>query len=185
MFNFNEHNNAEPLDLYLCRPNGKIICVLNGVQDESTSLTINMNNQFELTFDYDKYVNVDGINVKSNGYNKLCYGMNVAVSGIGLFKMEHPKRSFDGDKYYKSITAHSIDCELEDKYLTEYKINTGEEISQEYLITYEEGETESLLNEYTGIPYDFIVFDNTYPQELAKISGKYHYEIRSPALQIF
>ena len=173
MFNFNEHNNAEPLDLYLCRPNGKIICVLNGVQDESTSLTINMNNQFELTFDYDKYVNVDGINVKSNGYNKLCYGMNVAVSGIGLFKMEHPKRSFDGDKYYKSITAHSIDCELEDKYLTEYKINTGEEISQEYLITYEEGETESLLNEYTGIPYDFIVFDNTYPQELAKISGKY------------
>ena len=30
MFNFNEYNNAEPLDLYLCRPNGKVICVLNG-----------------------------------------------------------------------------------------------------------------------------------------------------------
>lgn len=173
MFNFNEYNNAEPLDLYLCRPNGKVICVLNGIQDESTSLTVNMNDQFELTFDYDKYVNVDGVDVKSNGYNKLSYGMNVAVPGIGLFKMEHPKCCFDGDKYYKSITTHSIDCELEDKYLVDYKVNTGEETSMEYLVTYEDGETESLLNEYTGIPYDFIMFDNTYPQELAKISGKY------------
>ena len=173
MFDFNIFNNAEPLDLYLCKPTGRIVCELNGIQDESTSLTVNLNNQYELTFDYDKYINIDGVDYKSNGYNKLSYGMNILVPGIGLFMMEYPRREFDGTKHYKSITAHSIDCEFENKYLTDFKINTGEETSQEYLVTYEDGETESLLNEYTGIPYDFIVFDNTYPQELAKISGKY------------
>lgn len=173
MFDFNIFNNAEPLDLYLCKPTGRIVCELNGIQDESTSLTVNLNNQYELTFDYDKYINIDGVDYKSNGYNKLSYGMNILVPGIGLFMMEYPRREFDGTKHYKSITAHSIDCEFENKYLTDFKINTGEETSQEYLVTYEDGETESLLNEYTGIPYDFIVFDNTYPQELAKIRGKY------------
>ena len=153
MFDFNIFNNAEPLDLYLCKPTGRIVCELNGIQDESTSLTVNLNNQYELTFDYDKYINIDGVDYKSNGYNKLSYGMNILVPGIGLFMMEYPRREFDGTKHYKSITAHSIDCEFENKYLTDFKINTGEETSQEYLVTYEDGETESLLNEYTGIPF--------------------------------
>lgn len=173
MFDFNIFNNAEPLGMYLCKPTGKIVCELNGIQDDSTSLTVNLNNQYELTFDYDKYINIDGVDYKSNGYNKLSYGMNILIPNVGLFKMEYPRRGFDGTKHYKSITAHSTDCEFENKYLTNFKINTGEETSQEYLVTYEDGETESLLNEYTGIPYDFIVFDNTFPQELVKIRSKY------------
>lgn len=173
MFDFNNFKNAQPFSMYLCKPNGKVICELNGIRDESASFAVNLGNENELTFDYDKYINVDGDIIESNGYNKLSTGMRIFIPEIGFLKLEHPKRCFDGDKHYKSITAHSIDCEFENKYLTEYKINTGEETSQEYLVTYEEGETESLLNEYTGIPYDFIVFDNTFPQELAKIRGKY------------
>lgn len=173
MFDFNEFNNAEPLPMYLCRPNNKVICELNGVEDDTTSLTINLNNQYEFTFDYDKYIMVDDEQVLANGFNKLSFGMKILVPKIGFFRMEHPVYNYDGEKIVKSITAYSIDCELEDKGIYNFKVNTGEKTSFEYLVQYEDGETESLLNEYTGIPYDYILFDNTFPDQLRIIRGKY------------
>lgn len=173
MFQFNIFDIAEPLDLILCRPNEKPLCVLNGIEEDTASLTINLNNQYELSFDYSKYVDIDGELIKSNGYNKLSSGMKILIPSIGYFRMEHPVLNFDGWKTFKSITAYSIDCELEDKDLNNCKMNTGEEISYEYLVTYEDGETEQLLNEYTGLPYDYIVFYNTFPEQLAKIKNKY------------
>lgn len=174
MFNFNIFDNPEPYNIYLCKPNKKVICELNGIDDSTASITINLNNQYELSFDYFRYVYDDDKQelIESNGYNKLCVGMNILVENIGYFKMNYPPFMFDGDTEKKTITASSIECELENKDIT-LKVNTGEEDSLEYLVVYDENETESLLNDYTGLPYDYIVFYNIYPEQLNELLNKY------------
>lgn len=173
MFDFDIFNNPKPHDLYLCRPDGSIVCYLNGIDEQSASLTVNLNNQLELNFNYNKYIIHNGEKILSNGFNNIAFGMKILVDRIGLFKMKYPPMNFDGEKTTLSVSATSIDSELEDKDLVNFKINTGEPDSLEYLVTYDAGETESLINEYTGLPYDYIVFYNTFPEQLRKILNKY------------
>ena len=45
VFNFDIFENPEPLKLYLCKPNRKIICCLNGIDNETASISVNLNNQ--------------------------------------------------------------------------------------------------------------------------------------------
>lgn len=173
MFKFDVLNNPKPHDLYLCKPNRDIICYLNGVDEQTASLTVNLNNEYELNFDYNRFITVNGKQTLSNGFESLAYGMRILVDRIGYFKMNYPTIKFDGQKEMKSITATSIDCELEDKNLFSFKINTGESDSLEYLVTYDADEKESLINDYTGLPYDYIVFYNTYPEQLKTLLNKY------------
>ena len=173
MFDFNFLDIPEPFTFYLCK-NNEIMYELNGIDEESASLTINLNNQYDLSFDYFRYVNsIEDKLVESNGYHDLVVGMKILVDKIGYFKIKYPPMKFDGNKESKTINATSIDCELEDKDLVGFKVNMGTPDSLEYLVTYDDGETESLINDYTGLPYDYIVFYNTYPEQLKTILGKY------------
>lgn len=173
MFKFDVRNNPKPYDLYLCKTDGSILCYLNGIDEQTASLTTNLNNKYELSFDYNKFVNVDGKQILSNGFEDFAYGMRILVNGIGFFKMDYPVAKFTGEKEVKSISAKSIDSELEDKNVTSFKVNTGESDSLEYLVTYDDSETESLINDYTGLPYDYIVFYCTYPEQLKTLLNKY------------
>ena len=174
MFDFNFLNIHEPFTFYLCKPNNEVMYELNGIDEESASLTLNLNNQYDLSFDYLRYVNShqDEL-VESNGYHDLVIGMRILVDKIGYFKIKYPPMKFDGNIERKTINAVSIDCELEDDDLVGFKINVGTPDSLEYLVTYDDEETESLINDYTGLPYDYIVFYNTYPEQLKTILGKY------------
>ena len=174
MFDFNFLNIPEPFTFYLCKPNNEIMYELNGIDEESASLTINLNNQYDLSFDYFRYVNSSEDKlVESNGYHDLVVGMKILVDKVGYFKIKYPPMKFDGNRESKTVNATSIDCELEDKDLVGFKINVGTPDSLEYLVTYDDEETESLINDYTGLPYDYIVFYNTYPEQLQTILGKY------------
>lgn len=174
MFDFNFLNIPEPFTFYLCKPNNEVMYELNGIDEESASLTINLNNQYDLSFDYFRYVNSSEDKlVESNGYHDFVVGMKILVDKIGYFKIKYPPMKFDGNRESKTINATSIDCELEDKDLVGFKINMGTPDSLEYLVTYNDGETESLINDYTGLPYDYIVFYNTYAEQLKTILGKY------------
>lgn len=173
MFKFDILKNPKPYDLYLCKPDNSLICFLNGIDEDTASITLNLNNQYELNFEYSKYLECNGKRILSNGYNSLAYGMKILVNGIGYFKMNYPTGNFDGSKEKKTITATSIDSELGDKDLVSFKVNTGESNSLEYLVTYSSDETETLLNEYTGLPYDYIVFYNTFPEQLKLLLDKY------------
>lgn len=174
MFDFNLLNTPEPFNFFLCKPNGEILYQLNGIDEPSASLKVNLNNQFELSFDYFRYINSsDNKLVESNGYHDIVVGMKILIDKIGFFKIKYPPLKFDGSKEIKTINAVSVDCELEDKDLVGFKINTGKSDSLEYLVTYDKNETESLINEYTGLPYDYIVFYNTYPEQLQTILNKY------------
>lgn len=173
MFKFDIFKNPKPYDLYLCMPDDSIVCYLNGIDEQTASLTVNLNNEYELSFDYSRFVTVDGKKILSNGFENLASGMKILVDGIGFFKMGYPTVKFDGEKESKSVSATSIDSELEDKILTSFKVNTGESDSLEYLVTYDADETESLINSYNDLPYDYIVFYNTYPEQLEPLLNKY------------
>lgn len=173
MFKFDIFKNPKPYDLYLCMPDDSIVCYLNGIDEQTASLTVNLNNEYELSFDYSRFITVDGNKILSNGFESLVSGMKILVDGIGFFKMSYPTVKFDGEKEIKSVSATSIDSELEDKVLTSFKVNTGESDSLEYLVTYEADETESLINSYNDLPYDYIVFYNTYPEQLEPLLNKY------------
>lgn len=174
MADFNIFNNPEPYEIYLCKPNGQLLYELNGIDDTTALLTKNLNNQYELAFDYFRFINDPETNelIESNGYHKLAIGMNLFVKDVGFFRMKYPPYSYSDDIEKKSISAFSIESELENKDIT-LKINTGEEDSLEYLVQYEDGETENLLNDYTDLPYDYIVFYNTFPEQLQEIQNKY------------
>ena len=173
MFNFNKWNISEPLELFLVKPDGTVVCQLNGIDESSASLTINLNNQYELAFDYFKYVDVDGRLVESNGYYDFSVEMEILVSNVGFFRMVQPPYKYDSSIDKVSISARSIDSVLENFDLNYFKINTGEKTSLEYLVEYEDGETEQLLDEYTGLPYDYIVFYNDFPTVLNELKNTY------------
>lgn len=174
MFTVDAFKNKEPLSLYLSNPQGRIITSLNdGIDESDSNLSLALNQQFELTFTYNsKYTDKDGELKDSPGYEYLTEGMYLVLEKIGLFKMSSPTILNDGTVETKSITAKSCDRELEDKIFTA-QINMGEQTSQEYLVTYEEGEAETLLNEYTTIPYDWIVLYNTFPEQLVALYNQY------------
>ena len=173
MFTIDIVGNKEPLELYLSTPQGNpILCLSSGIDDTTSNLSVALNQKYELTFSYKSVVEIDGKLVKSPGYDLLVDGSYLALEKIGLFKMFPPTINSDGFIETKEITAQSCDCELEEKSLN-IKINTGETDSEEFLVTFGDGESEPVLNEYTCIPYDYIVLYNTFPQQLQKFLTDY------------
>lgn len=169
MFSVDIFENAEPMSIYLSRPDGQIVCALDPYIDEqSSSLTIGLNQQYELHITVRKPSD-DHI----NWFDSIQEGMYLFVERVGLFKMKQPVMTIDGSKETKTVTAYSCDVELEDQSLN-IDINMGTKSSQEYLVSYDDGETEALLNPYTGIPYDWIVLYNTFPEQLSNLLTKYN-----------
>ena len=172
MFTVNTFNDLEPLKIYLAKPDNSLICCLNAFIDaESAQLSPALNQMYEITFNVYQNINVLGEKIKLDAYEYIIGGMYLAVEKYGYFKINPPKIITDGDSEYKEVTATTCDCELKDKTF-KYGINLGLDISLEYLIEYEEGETEPLLDAYTGIPYDWIVLYNTYPEQLEQFKAK-------------
>ena len=128
-FNYDYFGLAEPARFYLCKTDNTIICELNGIDLQSVSYTKQLNNFDTIQFDVHRYVNCE----ESNGYDMLDEAMYIFVDGIGYFRMSYPEVSNDGFDEYKSIFAQSCECELALKTLKNFKINTGETDSYEYL----------------------------------------------------
>ena len=123
------YNRTEPSKIYLARPGKKLVCVLNGIDEGSVSLTLNLNNTHELSFDVYRYVDGE----ESAGYDMLERFMDLYVTGIGWFKIQHPETSDNGTKEVRHVTAESLEIELQQYDLTGFKINCGTEDSLEIL----------------------------------------------------
>lgn len=177
MFNVDSFDNLEPLQIYLAEPDGRLLYILNYAIDEDTaSLSPALNAQYELTFTINShYYDINTQELKTtHGYDRILEGMYLVVENVGLFRMQEPEFYNEGLNEQKNITAYSCDCELENPLLDDIEINEGTESSQEYLVEYEDGETEDLVNEYTNIPYDWILFYNTLPQQIRQWLSQYN-----------
>ena len=161
MFSLNIFNNPEPLSIYLVKVDGTIIGSLDNIIDKSSAtLNVSLNKQYELNFEI-----VKRYDDTENWYDYVHEGMYLFVDRVGMFRMNQPTIDNDFLKEKKTIQAFSIDIELESKKFV-LPINTGLKTSMEYCVQYDANETEELLNPYTGIPYDWIVIYNTFPEQL-------------------
>jgi hypothetical protein len=164
MLALNLLGNIEPLNIYVAQPSGfPLGCLNDEIDTNSANISLCLNQQYSLSFDITK-----DPNKKNAWYDYLHEGMYLLVEKIGLFKINQPDLKVDGNKETKSISAISCDVELEDKNCL-FCANMGTETSLEYLIEYEENESEVLLNPYTNIPYDWIVLYNTFPEQLNEL----------------
>lgn len=151
---------TEPYNFYLLNPEGQTICALNTIDNDSASLSAQLQDRWSLSFTVEKYIDIDnnGTFVLANGYGYLEKGMEIYVENIGYFVItEVPNVQFDGYSEVKSIKAESCEVELESKDLVNFYVNTGKTGSQEYLdednVVTDPISGQKLLNRYIAL-YD-------------------------------
>lgn len=132
---YNDENRIESNRIYLAKPGQRILGVINGVQEDSCSLTKNLNNTSELTFTVDRIFNDDDGNpIQSQYYDQIQRHYEVYIPYHGWFKInEEPEISNDGTQETKSVRAESLEIELQQYDLVDFEINTGSEYSKEML----------------------------------------------------
>lgn len=136
--------------IYLCRPNGKILTQLNGVDTESVEYGVHVKDFNEISFTVQRYIIVDGKQVETNGYNNLHVGMNILLEDLDMFQIQEPTVSNDGVKEYKTVKGYSLEHEFMEKSWIGLKVNTGEDGSLEY-------QSKSNLDEF-GFSKQYITF---------------------------
>ena len=132
---FDKHDQPEPVKVYLGTPTKKILCELNGIKEETFSLTLNLNKSCELSFDIDRYIlSAEGENIESNGYELIQKLMRIYVEDIGWFICQSPTTFGDGIKEVKSIECDSCEIEMVQHDIKNLKINKGTTDSYEMLV---------------------------------------------------
>lgn len=157
--------------IYLCKPGGVILSILDNVDESSASLTYTISDCWEFSFEISRYDS----NLKQTelyeSINEMMELLLVTDNEKIRFQINsEPQISGDGVKETKNITAKSIECELGDKFLRAFKINCGTTDSQEYLCGYYDEDDNFInvnLNPYTNLPIDYIVVQNDFATRLA------------------
>lgn len=156
--------------IYLCRADCSLLGTITGIRPETCILTENATNLWELKFDVDRYINADGGLAQSDYYDSVDDMMRLYLDSddIQAFFMidAEPVISGNGSQETKSVTAHSIECELSYMQLKNFKINCGTPDSQEYLATDSKGNFNN-INPYTGLPYEYIPLVNYGNEQLS------------------
>lgn len=155
---YNLFGQIEPANVYLCKPKQGISYALNGIDRNSFSYTTALQDIDNITFTVDRYIDVDGEQIESNGYNDLDYLMEVSIDDIGTFIIDTPPTTNkDTDKESKEVSAKSCEWEMLSKDLVAFKVNTGEDTSVERLIDNN--------IDFTGLTIEYVrVYDEERPQ---------------------
>lgn len=122
--------------IYLCRPDRTVICALNGVQIKSVEYEQQLKDFNHLTFNVDRYIDIDGEYVESAGYEKLKDHMTIYLEGLDYFQLQEPALQNDNGRYeYKACEAYSDEKTFEDKDMKGLSFNKGTTDSMEMLAT--------------------------------------------------
>lgn len=122
--------------IYLCRPDRTVICALNGIQIKSVEYEQQLKDFNRLTFNVDRYIDVDGEYVESAGYEKLKDHMTIYLEGLDYFQLQEPSLQNDNGRYeYKACEAYSDEKTFEDKDMKGLSFNKGTKDSMEMLAT--------------------------------------------------
>lgn len=143
---YDKYNQPIAPRVYLGTPNNKIICAIDGIDPNSFDLKPNLTGTYSLSFSINKYLKLQipcttksGIEyfkstyLRSNSYDLAGILMRIYIENVGWFIMQAPEEHDDGDKAYKTINATSIEIELQQHDLKNFKINQGTTDSYEML----------------------------------------------------
>lgn len=153
----------ESYKIYLCKADCSILGNISGIKIETCSLKKHAVEQWEITFDVERYTNDNSCELKqSDYYDSINTMMRLYLDGkeqVYFVIDSEPVIKGEGLQEVKTVTAHSIECELNEYYLTNFKINCGTKDSQEYLATDSNGNFNN-INSYTNLPYEYISLVN-------------------------
>lgn len=122
--------------IYLARPGQRILGVLNGVDEETCSLTKNLNNTSELTFVVDRIIHTENGAEVSSFYDLISRHYEIYLPHHGWLKInEEPELDNNGNLETKSVRAESLEIELQQYDLVNFRINMATEDSKEMLAT--------------------------------------------------
>lgn len=119
----------EPKFIYLATPDKRLYGVLNGVDENSVSVTENANNTNSLSFTV--YKNIDG--KPSAFYDNIDVLMRIFIDDEWYIINEAPQIDHDGIKEYKTVSAESAEIELSNCDLATFLIGQGTEASCEMM----------------------------------------------------
>ena len=119
----------EPKFIYLATPDKRLYGVLNGVDENSVSVTENANNTNSLSFTV--YKNIDG--KPSAFYDNIDVLMRIFIDDEWYIINEAPQIDHDGIKEYKTVSAESAEIELSNYDLVTFLIGQGTEASCEMM----------------------------------------------------
>lgn len=119
----------EPKFIYLATPDKRLYGVLNGVDENSVSVTENANNTNSLSFTV--YKNIDG--KPSAFYDNIDVLMRIFIDDEWYIINEAPQIDHDGIKEYKTVSAESAEIELSNYDLATFLIGQGTEASCEMM----------------------------------------------------
>ena len=118
--------------LYLCETDKTKICELQTIE---LSGSFKFNAYSELSFSVGRtYTNmITGETLVNPFYHKIEALRLVYLEGFGYFEIQDPEIVSDGIKEIKNVTAYSLEYRLSQKYLEDFKINTGDADSLEVI----------------------------------------------------
>lgn len=153
--------------IYLCKADSSMLGTLTGIQTQTCTLKRNATDLWELTFDVDRYIDADGSLVQSDYYDSIDEMMRLYLDStdIQAFFVIDSEPVIKGDGYQetKSVSAHSVECELCNLYLKNFKINCGTPDSQEYLACKTDQDENTCyynVDQYTKLPHKYISLVN-------------------------
>ena len=130
-FDLLSQNYVKP-KIFLCETDKQIICQLETI---NLSGSFKFNAYSELSFTVGRtYTNTTtGETLVNPFYDKIEALRLVYLEGFGYFEIQDPEIATDGIKEVKNVTAYGLEYRLSQKYLEEFKINTGEVDSLEVI----------------------------------------------------
>lgn len=153
----------ESCKIYLCKADCSILGNISGLKLETCSLKKHAIEQWEITFDVERYTNNNLCELKqSDFYDSIDTMMRLYLDGkeqIYFIIDSEPIIKGEGLQEIKTVTAHSIECELTTLYLKNFKINCGTKDSQEYLVTDSNGNFNNVIP-YTNLVYKYVSLIN-------------------------
>jgi len=130
--NYNKFGYIDSTYIAIAKPGKRLLGVLNGVDESSCRLDINLNNTAVLTFDVNRILDGE----VTSFYNRIEQLMELELPGVGWFKInEEPTISGDGNKEVMSVRAESLEIELAQYFIKGMEINMGTTSSAEMLAT--------------------------------------------------
>lgn len=124
-YNFDIFGHIEKPHVYLCNVDKSYIGELIAID---LSPTIKWNTYNEVSFKVPRMYNdiITGETFVNPYYDRVESLRLVCIDTLGFFEMESIEFEYDGLSEYKSVTAHSYEVILGQKFLNRFKINTGD-----------------------------------------------------------